>query len=133
ITGIPANNLIIDSWYNHNNQLDVATIQTGAGSFDRTLTVEYFDLFGKGVMSLSIATTRFSYSDSPNIEIGGGGYNVVTASRWGNSSLMYSKLLRTSGGDRLHYAMMWDLVDNNTIFVEYSTDGGFTWQVAETL
>src|SRR5690606_26494909 len=135
ITGIPASNLIIDVWYNHSNQLDVATIQTD-NSFpaNRTLTVEYYDRGGTGVMSLSIATSRFSYSDSPNRDIGGGGYTVEPAVRWGNSSLMFSKLLSIGSGNRLHYSVMWDLVEsNNTIYVEYSTDGGFTWMLGEAL
>jgi hypothetical protein len=134
ITGvITPGNYILNSWFPHSNQLDVATIQTGVGSFDRTLTVEYFDINGNAAMSLSITTSRFSFSDSPNTASGGGGYTVIQASRWGNSSLMFNKFLNTGGGTTLRYSMMWDLVTNNTIYVEASTDGGFTWSIIDTL
>ena len=129
----PTSTLILNSWFPHANQLDVATIQTGAGTFNRTLTLEYFDMLGSGTMSLSITTSRFSYSDSPNQDTGGGGFNDILATRWGNSSLMFNKLLNTGGGSTLRYSMMWDLVTNNTIYVEASTDGGFTWSNIDTL
>lgn len=130
----PTSTTIINSWFPHSNQLDVATIQTGAITGNRRLTVDFFDVGGSGVMSLSITTTRFSFSDSPNTASGGGSYTEVSATRWGNSSLMYNKFISTPGGGAtLRYSLMWELVTNNTIYVEVSYDGGFTWSIVETL
>lgn len=128
-----ATNRIFDLWYDHNNQLDFATVQVGGATINRVLTLEYFDTTGDSVMSLSASSGQRSYSDSPNTPLGSD-YNVVLSSRFGNSALVLDRVFSTpAGGATLTYNLLWKLSVNNTFTAEVSYDGGFTWTVVDTI
>ncbi len=58
-----------------------------------------------------------------------GGYQVVNSVHPGNSSLMLKGYLDLSGAANptMSYQRLYGLSNNSTLYVETSTDGGFTW------
>jgi hypothetical protein len=80
------------------------------------------------VIILNASSSSFSFTDSPNTHIGSG-FDMVDAIYPGNSSLMLNGFFNfpTGSSPYLEYKRLYDLKQNETFYVEISTDGGFTW------
>ncbi len=115
---------IINSWQNQGPTAYNGTITvTSSVPITRTLTVEYYENGGGAVLYLGATRSSFSFSDSPNI---GGQQNSAIR---GNYSLVSDGFfnLAATGPSSLRYQRLWNVRDNQRFYVEYSTDGGFTW------
>lgn len=121
---------IINNWGYHGNQLDTTTITvTSPVPIVRTLTLEFFEGGGSANIYLGATRSSFSFSDSPNL----GGEQDTPAD--GNFSLISDGFFNLSptGPSTLTYQRLWDFNGSQRFYVEYSTDGGFTWTQVDSI
>lgn len=123
---------LINAWFAHDNQVDTRTIQVGAADVNAVLTVEFFDTVGDSVASLTSVSDRFSFSDSPNPP-NVTGFTTILSTRYGNSSLTYSGFINATSAKTLNYSLLWNMRSNTNLYVETSTNGGFTWNIVDTI
>jgi hypothetical protein len=114
-------------------------------SISRTLTLDYFDISGDQYLSLTIIPPgASSATDSANIAptgvsgtavtgqvFGGMGYTIANSKDYGYSSLTLNGVLNlsTSTSPILRYSRYYAMTANTSFRVEFSSDGGFTWDV----
>ncbi len=136
---------IINNWAVHGIQLDYSTFTVGSSTLSRTLTLDYFETTGTQFLTLNIASGAASVTDSPNTagtgsgsnDSGSLGYTSVASAIYGYSSLVLNGVLdlSTAANPVLSYTRYYNLSTGMNFFVEFSNDGGFTWNTitAETV
>ncbi len=103
---------------------------------NRIMTLEYFEQDQSATIVLNATRDAFSFTDSPNTPTGTpGGYTTVNSLRYGNSSLMLNGYFNLTGSTtpQLRYYRLWNFVNNQAMYVEVSTDGGFLWSPIDSL
>ena len=116
---------VIYNWNDHGRTVDMGLISLENGRFYR-ITIEYYERSQSGVISVTTATTAYSFTDSPKQGTGGAFPDVATIAN-SNSSLIMAGSLNLAGTSNpiLQYYTLYEV--RGTIRVEVSTDGGFTW------
>jgi Flp pilus assembly pilin Flp len=131
---------IINNWSAHSTQIDYTTFTVTGGTISRTLTLDYVENSGDAVMVLSMTSGTFSMTDTPNVvsgtsgsgeTTGGFGYTQVASSNYGWSSLVLNGVIDMTGASspQFTYTRYYNLTANTNFRLEFSSDGGFTWNV----
>ncbi|MBC7814543.1 MAG: hypothetical protein H7175_25535, partial [Burkholderiales bacterium] len=131
---------IINDWVNQTaaQGINIGTCDiTVAG--DYRLTFEYYEDSGTASVVLNAGSDSFSFADSPwpgasSTSRDGSGHELAyTSTPRSSSSLTLDGLLDLSSASNpiLDFYTLYDLHNANTIQVERSIDGGFTWNTTD--
>lgn len=141
--GLTNSGMIINRWAasgtpgsSDPNVLDTAFLTVQTSFSNRTMYVEFFEQDDQATITFNASRNATSFTDSPNIPTGTpGGYTTVNSLRYGDSSLLLNGYFNLSGssGPVLRYYRLWNFVNQQAMYVEYSTNGGFTWTQVDTL
>jgi hypothetical protein len=126
-TGVPATIYDNSSWMNRNIiQTRYLTVTT---AIDRILVVDYWGGGGGNHMFLNVARLGSSFSDSPNWNGVTSTYSTVNSLNPSKTSLMLNGFFNTSSvaNPTLRFSWIAQQTTNTRLFVDVSTDGGFTW------
>ena len=128
--GVTTQKCIIERWVSQETVLYARTIQVTATT-SRNLFLDYFAGTGDANIALSVTRDQFSFTDSPNA--------LETTTRtsslgYGDSSMMINGFVDTNvtaGADvyNLRYRRVYAIGTGTEMYVETSTDGGFTWTI----
>ncbi|MBW4439464.1 MAG: hypothetical protein KME04_20170 [Pleurocapsa minor GSE-CHR-MK-17-07R] len=131
---------IINNWSAHSTQIDYTTFTVTGGTINRTLTLDYIENGGNAVMVLSMTSGTFSMTDTPNVNTGtsgsgettgGFGFTAVPSANFGWNSLVLNGVIDLTGAPapQFTYTRYYNLTANTNFRLEFSADGGFTWDV----
>lgn len=125
---------LINNFSDHLETEDVINFQV-TQPLTTVLTLEYYNKYGNGRLTVGTDANDFSYTDTPNTANPGapGGYDTVNSIGRGDASMMTNGYfnLSTAPNRRLAYDRIWNLANNQSFHIDISTDGGFTWTRAD--
>lgn len=102
---------------------------TVSAAIDRVLIIDYFGGSGGNHLFLNVARLGSSFTDSPNWNGSSSTVSVQNSQNPSKTSLMLNGFFNTSGvtSPTLRFSWIAQQTTNTRLFVDFSTDGGFTW------
>jgi Flp pilus assembly pilin Flp len=110
------------------------TVNAGVGTQNKTLVLDFLENTGNAYLTVNIGSGAYSATDSPNT-LSGSTYTTISSAQYGYSGLLLNGVINLASvaNPTLRYTVYHDLATNSNFYVDFSNDGGFTWNTVRTI